>query len=155
RTIVSSRVSRAQDALQAANLTLAADLLDACSPEARFWDWHYLRRQCLGGALVLYDGFRCVAIRDDGRQLAAVATGTGGKEVRLRDWQTGRARNLAGAEQPLTTLAFRPNVVPPIPLVQAGEPSPSILAGGTEDGALVLWDTESGQVVARKGAAHN
>jgi WD40 repeat protein len=69
---------------------LAADLLEPCPARLRGWEWHYLKRVCHRGALVLpgHEGrFLSVESSPNGELLATAGTdGT----ARLWDAETGK-----------------------------------------------------------------
>src|SRR5205807_10544049 len=88
----------------------AREALDDCPPEARGWEWHYLRRLCETGLLTLgadRGTFRCVDYSPDGKQLAGGAADA----VVVWDVETGKElKVLPGTPDrgPTTCIKFSP-----------------------------------------------
>jgi WD40 repeat protein len=83
------QVTSAERSWRANQMARASDLLDACRPELRGWEWHYLRRQCQGGLLSIdTDDVDRVFFSSDGRLLGTVHLH--GRAVRVWDARTGQ-----------------------------------------------------------------
>src|SRR5207249_7737039 len=87
----------------------AETLLDACPPELRGWEWHYLKRLWRVEPLVLRDPgnteVNSVAFSPDGEQLAA-ACGDGA--VKMWDLKSGQVGSLRGHQDFVFSVAFSP-----------------------------------------------
>ena len=81
-------LARAGAAWRDGNLAGVEDLLDACPPEARHWEWYFLKQQCHTDLLTVPNdfrgGFNRVTLSPDGKLLATVS-----RTVDLRDSATG------------------------------------------------------------------
>jgi WD40 repeat protein/tetratricopeptide (TPR) repeat protein len=109
-------------------------LLDACPPELRPWEWHYLKRLCHADLLTIGGHTRAVtrvAFSADGQRLASAdAAGV----LKLADAESGRERwRIRAHGGPVTGLAFSPD----------GRHLAS--AGG--DSTASLWDVATGKQV--------
>jgi WD40 repeat protein/serine/threonine protein kinase/tetratricopeptide (TPR) repeat protein len=139
RTLANARVSQAHAAWRDNNLVVAHELLDACPPEQRFWDWRYVKSLCSGGRFTMYGHpgpVTSVAYSPDGQVLAS---GSGSRnnlnragEVRVWDAHTGReVWVLKGHTGSVNSVAFSPD----------GQ----VLASGSDDGTVRLWNPTTGK----------
>jgi WD40 repeat protein/serine/threonine protein kinase len=85
-------------------------LLEACQPDTRRWEWRYLRQLLHADLGTLWDHtdtVTCVALSPDGRWLA---TGSRDHTIKLRDAGTGVAtQTLDGGQHPVLAVAFTPD----------------------------------------------
>jgi WD40 repeat protein len=136
-----NHIALAERELATNNGGRAEELLDACPPELRGWEWHYLKRLGRGRPLSLRDQpgmtFACddrlyvqLAFSPDGRRLAAVS----GAEVKVWDASTCQeVHTLRGHERSVTRLAFSP----------VGQ----CLASASEDQTVRVWDMTTGEII--------
>jgi WD40 repeat protein/tRNA A-37 threonylcarbamoyl transferase component Bud32 len=133
RSLYLNRIALADRYRLANSVDRAQELLDACPPALRQWEWHFLKRLCGQSRLELRTGAipSCVAYSPDGRRVAAPArNGIGGRVIRVWDAATGQVlASLRGHTQPGWAAAFAPRG--------------GFLATG--DGATIrLWDVDTG-----------
>ncbi|RIK70194.1 MAG: hypothetical protein DCC67_20890, partial [Planctomycetota bacterium] len=111
----------------------AVELLDACPPERRQWEWHYLQRLWQAKSLTLRapggGEFRGLAYRRDERRLAA---GCGDGKIRLWDDCGRLIAELAGHDGFVYSVAFDP--------VDGNR-----LASSGSDGWVRVWDIAAGR----------
>jgi WD40 repeat protein len=105
------RIALAYHSWEGNDVAAAQRELDACPPELRDWEWHYVRRLCRAGLVTLADAgplLRCVAFSPDGRYVAA---GNYYGTVFLWDAATSRRQPLTGADHPreIKGIAFSPD----------------------------------------------
>jgi WD40 repeat protein/serine/threonine protein kinase len=85
-------IALAERQLAAGNVGRAEELLNGCPPELCGWEWHFLKRQRYGNALVLQHMYTCaeVAFSPDGLQIACAAFGrqltTGPLDLTIKIW---------------------------------------------------------------------
>jgi WD40 repeat protein/tRNA A-37 threonylcarbamoyl transferase component Bud32 len=106
----------------------AESLVDACPPDRRDWEWHYLKRLWRTEPVVLRDPdgeeFNSVAFCPDGMQLAA-ACGDG--TIRVWDLRTNEVVILRGHDAYVCSVAFSPT-------------DSSRLASTSADASVRVWD---------------
>jgi WD40 repeat protein/tRNA A-37 threonylcarbamoyl transferase component Bud32 len=125
----------------------AEQVLNACHPELREWEWHYLRRlfrvrqlATLGGH---EDGVLAVAFSPDGEQIAS-----SDRQGVIKVWDR-RAALEQRAPQPARTLRHSAAVTA-VAFGAAGK----WLAGGSVDGTVRVWDSARGEeLVTLRGHA--
>jgi len=98
------------------------------SGEVKLWDLNSTR--AVYGQSYSGDRLHAVAFSDDGRWLAAAGTA---QTIHLLDLASKQTRNLPGHEAEVTSLAFIPNS--------------SLLASGSTDKTIRLWDASNGNLV--------
>jgi WD40 repeat protein/tRNA A-37 threonylcarbamoyl transferase component Bud32 len=115
----------------------AIELLQACPPEWRRWEWHYLQRLWQTEPIILQapgsGEFRGVTFSHNGRRLAA-ACGDG--KIRVWDQHTQRATELSGHDAFAYSVAFHPL-------------DDNRLASSGSDGLVRIWDVASGHSALR------
>jgi WD40 repeat protein len=136
RALAGSRVTQAHGDFLAGEPLAGRGLLDDCPAPLRFWEWHYVKRQGVGGQLTLYGAEQApsaLAFAPDGKTLAA---GARDGQVYFWDVATGRLTRAARGHdrQGVTGLAFSPDGRR---LVSTGQ-----------DRRVVLWDTAARRPVA-------
>jgi WD40 repeat protein/serine/threonine protein kinase len=128
------RVARAAAAWQEGSLAGVEELLDACPPEQRHWEWHFLKRQCHADLLSVahdFDSYNTASFSPDGKWLLTVS-----RTVDIRDAATGVVvRHFPGDG----VAAFSPD----------GRWLASSNRGGTvgRDKTVRLWDIATGQLI--------
>ncbi|MCI0456652.1 MAG: protein kinase [Gemmataceae bacterium] len=120
----------------AKQLARADELLAACEPELRDWEWHYLQRRthlCVHTLRGHIKTIWSVVYSPDGRQLASASDdGT----VRIWDATTGQEiRTLSGHTGGVFTVAYRP------------PDGRHLVSTGIRDGTVRVWDMTTGQPV--------
>jgi len=149
RQLVINRVNRAHGEWESNNIAEAEQLLDACPPALRSWEWNYVKRLChldlftyRGHAGILPWG---VVFSPDGKLVASGAGGglgpkPGRGEVVVWEAATGRevfARR--GLKRGIHCVAYSPDGR----LVAAGS-----AGGGTDSGReLLVWEVATGREV--------
>jgi WD40 repeat protein/tRNA A-37 threonylcarbamoyl transferase component Bud32 len=132
-------IGRAHAALRDGNLAVVDPLLDACPPDRRGWEWHYLKRLA-HAELVGIPGLKApsgMRVSPDGARVALV---TPSGEVKVCDTATGRVvRTLAISVGPQTGgVAFSPDG--------------ARLAATGGDQVVRVWDLATGdEVLALRG----
>jgi Tol biopolymer transport system component len=129
------RINQADTAWHVNQPERASDLLDACPPAERGWEWHYVDQQRHAYLLDLKGPSvhaRRVAYSPDGRRLAATSDdGT----VKVYDAATGREtltlRGHVGRFGAVSGVAYSPDG--------------RRLASVNQDGTVTVWDAETGR----------
>jgi WD40 repeat protein/tRNA A-37 threonylcarbamoyl transferase component Bud32 len=136
QTAYARAVSLAYAEWRAGNAGPAQQVLLACPPGLRGWEWHYLQNLFRGRQFATLEGHTggalAVAFSPDGRRLASTDA-----EGAVKVWDRHSARlllDLRGHKGAVKAVAFSPDG--------------KALASGGADGALVLWDANSGKRVA-------
>jgi WD40 repeat protein len=105
--------------------------LDGIQVKNRGWEWHYLRRECIGGLFTLYGhtgAVNSVAFSPDGTR---IATGSDDRTARVWDAQTGTPLlELEGHRGQVKSASFSPD-------------GTRVLTGSTDQAAKV-WDARTG-----------
>src|SRR5207244_2606036 len=111
----------------------AEDLLEACPPDRRGWEWHYLKRLWRVEAIVLRNPGKkevySVAFSPDGEHLAAACSD---HTVKVWHLKTGEVVTLRGHEKYVYSLAFSPT-------------DGCRLASASADKTVRLWDLTTRQ----------
>jgi WD40 repeat protein/tRNA A-37 threonylcarbamoyl transferase component Bud32 len=127
------RIARAQSELQARNFTLVRQILDDCPANLRNWEWHFLKRLCLGDALVLrhrgQNFSRKVEFSPDEQRITTSARGT------TKVWDTTNGRELLDLPG-VGRVVFHPD----------GRRFATTGLTGDDEGRL--WDAVKGQEIA-------
>jgi WD40 repeat protein len=121
------------------DVSLARLRLDSIQAKHRGWEWHYLRRQSMGGILTLYghaNVVRSVAFSPDGTR---IVTGSDDQTAKVWDARTGTALlELKGHTGPVWSVALSPDG--------------TRIVTGSEDGTAKVWDARTGTaLLALKG----
>jgi hypothetical protein len=132
-------IARAHAGWREGDLVRMEALLDACPPEQRRWEWHYLKRLCQADLFTLKNPrpvVYAVAFSPDGSQLAWGGWGL----VTVGDAATGKT---------IRTLQRRPGWIRFV----AFSPDGKRLASASEDDhRVIVWNVATGQVaVTLKG----
>jgi WD40 repeat protein len=133
QTAYARAISLAYAEWRAGNAGPAQQVLGACHPELREWEWHYLSRLFQARQLATLEGHTAgvlaVAFSPDGKRLAS---GDAKGVVKVWDRRSLRATlSLRGHTAAVRAVAFSPDG--------------KSLASGGADGAVRLWDSASGQ----------
>jgi WD40 repeat protein len=116
-TLYASRVALAHHELPF-DAALAHQLLDACEPRFRGWEWSYLKRQCDPIVRIVPDqpqGIRGLAFSPDGKLVAAwgddvLLQREAAMPIRVLDFATGKeVRRLPVPSREVRALAFSPD----------------------------------------------
>lgn len=154
-----TNVAFAQQEWLANRVGQAEELLEACPPELRRWEWHYLKRRCHDDLLTIQahlTGINEMALSSDGKYLA---TGAGtiwlaGVPGEVKIWDLAEARELLNFKKhtgPVTAVAFSPdgNTVASASTIYDLR---SLFSGITKTlshpkGEVLLWDRRTEKVL--------
>jgi eukaryotic-like serine/threonine-protein kinase len=133
QTLYFHRVNLAHHEWLANNVGRTRDLLDACPPELRQWEWRYLRRLTESGLATFtghQDEVTSVAFDASGKRVASASRD--GTAI-LWDADTGRRlQRLPGHAGPVNAVAFSPDS--------------KRLATAGSDKTVKIWDLDTGKV---------
>jgi WD40 repeat protein len=132
KSLYLNRIALAERNWEANNPRRAGEILDACPPKVRDWEWHYLKRLVHAEAMTLTGDNALYS--PDGDFLAT----SDDQGVHLRDARTGNVlRSLKGGR--------------PVPVLQglAFSPDSHRLAAVCQDRAIWIWDLASGTPMLR------
>jgi WD40 repeat protein/serine/threonine protein kinase len=134
------RVALAHREWQAGNAGRALQLLAACPPEYRNWEWHYLSRLCRTEELVFDQHTHPVtamAYSPDGRYIASGGGNSPQQPAELRVWEASTGKELFS------------RLVPAGGLIQSVSFSPDGLQIATAgfDAAIRIWNAATGDEV--------
>jgi WD40 repeat protein/serine/threonine protein kinase len=133
RTSYHRSIALAERQLSTGNVGGAEELLNACPPLLRGWEWRFLKRQRYGNAPPLLHpktAYR-VAFTRDGR----IATGCLDGTIRIWDIETGRLLH-----------ELRKGGGTPRSLSLIYSPDGKYLAAALSDGSSRVWDTATGEL---------
>jgi WD40 repeat protein/serine/threonine protein kinase len=139
RTLYYHRIALAHRELTAnqPNPAKAEELLDACPPERRGWEWHYLKRLWRVEPVVLRapgnKEISGVAFSPDGEHLAAACLD---RSVKVWHLRSREVITLRGHEKYVRSLAFSPT-------------NGRRIATGSADKTVRIWDLRTRQEVRR------
>jgi len=122
------------------NIQQAEDLLDACKPEMRDWEWRYLKRLRLVDPFALHDpgrdGVNSLAFSPDGRSIASA-----GADGSVRIWDT---TTWPDAQNPVQTLPAHSDYA----FCVAFHPTdPARIVSAGADRMVKLWDWKTATVI--------
>jgi WD40 repeat protein/tRNA A-37 threonylcarbamoyl transferase component Bud32 len=110
RALGTSRLAQSLTVWRAGNIFLARTFCEEVPPEARSWEWRYLRQQYTGGLFTRIDSDHqpvCVAFAPEGRLLA-----TGGNDGAIKFWDAEDGhfvRTWSGHAGTVWGIVFSPN----------------------------------------------
>jgi hypothetical protein len=133
RTLAGAFAAQAWNAWRENKVETANNYLDRVHPEARLWEWRFLKRLCSGAPLIRLGGgqggVNAVAFSPSGRWLAA-----GGEDRTLHLWDTATGKG-SSPGRPL-----------PSAVVEVAFSADSrLLAVRTAKGKALLWDIARGR----------
>ena len=126
------RIARAEREWSANDLGRMLQLLEACPPDLRGWEWHYLRRLPYRTVPPLRhdSAVHGAAFSPDGRR---IASSDHNGVVKIWDVQTGRELNQFQAhDRPTNSVAFSPD---------------RLYLATADDRCIKIWDAETGQPI--------
>jgi WD40 repeat protein len=128
-----TRITSAQLAWQANDLTKMEEFLDACPEKLRRWEWRYLKRLCHSESWLLPGQHGHVALSADGRYVAS-SWGAG-----AHVWDTVTRQHVCSVSHPgpVTHLALSPN----------GQHLATLGAGPDSAGTIKISDALTGGLV--------
>ena len=136
RSLYVSCISQAARAVQQSNVSMARELLEACPPALRHWEWHYLQRRADTSTRSLpghTGGVMCVCFSPDGTRILSA-----GRDGHTRVWDAGTGNALeawAAGGNDVWSAAFSPDG--------------SRIASAVADGACTVRDARNGDELLR------
>jgi WD40 repeat protein/serine/threonine protein kinase len=138
RTAYFQSIALAERQLSAGNVGRAEELLNACPPHLRSWEWHFLKRQRYGNAPPLQHPETVVPVvfSPDGQKIAS-----GCLDGIVRVWD-------AATRKQLHTMQVKSNIIRSL----VWSPDGRYLAAGQFTGVVSVWNVATGDLLLNRQA---
>jgi WD40 repeat protein/serine/threonine protein kinase len=135
-------IALAERQLSAGNVGRAEELLNACPPQLRGWEWHFLKRQRYDNAPPLQhpETVHPVAFSPDGRQIAS-----GCFDGMVRVWDVGTGKEPHAMQGKATGITGGQII---IIRSLAWSPDGRYLAAAQQSGVVCVWNAATGDILA-------